>query len=365
MSVHKRNGRWQVKWREGERQRSRTFDLKGDADMFDRELGRRKALGPALVGELTRPTFTLADFVQGGFRMHSATLAAATREQYAWALNTHLADLLDTPLSEINVPRLAALQQRLLDSGRTPHTVRTALTMLSGVLTVAVQHGHITANPVRDLRKVSVERRDEIRPLAPAELEALIASLKGRDRAIALLGGHLGLRPIEIRSVLWGALGEGTLTIGRARTKKTAARTRVIAVPSATMAELKRWRLESGRPGDDQPIIGPMTSYNLKAFGNRKLGPLAETLLGRDDVTVYALRHAHASALHYAGWTVPAAARRLGHGPALHVTHYAHVIDALEGQPHHADLDALIAIARAEVPSRFPKLGDGAAGLAL
>jgi hypothetical protein len=58
--------------------------------------------------------------------------------------------------------------------------------------------------------------------------------------------------------------------------------------------------------------------------------------------------------LHYCGWTLPAAARRLGHGGALHLSTYAHVIDALEGKPRHADLDALIAGARAELafPSR-------------
>ncbi len=130
------------------------------------------------------------------------------------------------------------------------------------------------------------------------------------------------------------------------------------------MAELKRWRLRCGRPADHEPIIGEMTSYNLKAIGARKLGP-APAALGLAGVTVYTLRHSHASALHYAGWTVPAAARRLGHGPALHVTHYAHVIDALEGQPHHADLDALIAAARADVPRAFPALGEQRLDLAL
>jgi hypothetical protein len=54
MSVHKRNGKWQVKWREGDRPRSRTFTLKGDAATFGRELERRRQLGPALVRELTR-----------------------------------------------------------------------------------------------------------------------------------------------------------------------------------------------------------------------------------------------------------------------------------------------------------------------
>lgn len=46
MSVVKRNGRYQVKWKEPSGwRRSRTFDRKGDADRFDAEVRRRKALG--------------------------------------------------------------------------------------------------------------------------------------------------------------------------------------------------------------------------------------------------------------------------------------------------------------------------------
>ena len=65
------------------------------------------------------------------------------------------------------------------------------------------------------------------------------------------------------------------------------------------------------------------------------MAPNAMKLWGRrhlpDGVRLYDLRHSHASALHYAGFTVPEAARRLGHGPALHVETYAHVIDAIAG----------------------------------
>ena len=45
----------------------------------------------------------------------------------------------------------------------------------------------------------------------------------------------------------------------------------------------------------------------------------------------------------------PVAARRLGHSGQVHLGYYAHVIDALEGKSKHADLDALIAAARAEL----------------
>ncbi len=37
------------------------------------------------------------------------------------------------------------------------------------------------------------------------------------------------------------------------------------------------------------------------------------------------------------------------HAATEHLTTYAHVVKALEGRPHHADLDALISAARADL----------------
>jgi integrase len=103
-----------------------------------------------------------------------------------------------------------------LDRGATASTVREVMARLSGVMQIAVEHGHLPANPVRALRKV------------PANAG------KTRDR-------------------------------------------------------------------------------------------------GRDDVTLYTLRHTHASfaGCYVNGFTIAEAARRLGHGPGLHVETYAHVIDGM------------------------------------
>ncbi len=357
MSVHKRNGRWQVKYREpsGKQRSGGTFDRKGDADRVDLEIRRRLQLG-RLADDLTRTAPTLEQFALGGFQTHAALLAPDTVRQYRWALNNHLTALLDTPLDQITVGKLRRLQHDLLEAGRSPNTVKIAMMMLSGVLQVAVEHDVIPANPVRSLRKVSVPRADEKTPLAPVELEALINVLEGRERIIAVLGGHLGLSPIEIRLAPWGNLAPdySTLLIGAGKTKKQRAHARVIDVPQATALELRRWRLESGRPADSEPIIGPMTPRNLRAVGLHKLKPAARQLTGRDDVTVYTLRHSHASALHYCGFNVAEAAERLGHSQIVHLRHYSHVIKTLRGRPHHPDLDALIAAARAEV--RAPSL---------
>jgi integrase/recombinase XerC len=350
MSVHKQpNGKWRVMYRVNGRQRSRTFDRKGDATTFDAEIRRRKQLGPALAAELDRSTLTLDGYVRGPWRAHAATLAAPTRAKYAWALQKHLTELLDEPLLVLDVARLAQHQRLLLDRGATPSTVREVLARLSGILQTAVEHGHLNANAARALRKVPADVGDEVRPLAPSELERLVAGLEGRDRAIVLLAGHLGLRPLEVRAAPWSAFDGSVFMVGRARTKRTARRTRTISVPDMTARELKAWRLRSGRPGDDQPIIGVMTANAMKLWGRRVLRPAAKAATGgRDDVTLYTLRHTHASACHYAGFTIPEAARRLGHGPGLHVETYAHVIDGLNGR-RYADLDALIAAARAEL----------------
>ncbi len=210
--------------------------------------------------------------------------------------------------------RVVAHQHHLLETGRSANTAREALVYLSGIMQVAAEHGLIGANPVRSVRKTGTDR-EEVRPLTPRELETLVAAVDGRDRIIVVLAGHLGLRPLELRRVTWRGLHGDTLLIGKAQTKATARRSRTIEVPRTTAQELRQWRLASGRPDDDQPIIGPLSAEGLKSWTRQRFAPRAEAAIGRDDVTLYTLRHTHASICHYAGLTVPEAARRLDTRP--------------------------------------------------
>jgi integrase len=187
------------------------------------------------------------------------------------------------------------MDEKASDNDRTPNTVRTAMTRLSGILQVAVEHGHIPANAVRSLRKVPADPRPDVNPLAPAELEGLVTGLDGRGRAIALLGGHLGLRPLEIRQVPWSYFDGSTLTVSRARTKKSAARTRVIDVPAVTSRELRAWQLESGGR-DDDPMIGQLGEDGLRLWAYKYLDPAARKATGRDDDVVHAAPYARLDA---------------------------------------------------------------------
>jgi excisionase family DNA binding protein len=212
-------------------------------------------------------------------------------------------------------------------------------------------------NPVRGMRKVPADPGEDVRPLAPAEVERIIDRLTGRGRAVALLAGHLGLRPLEIRQVRWSDFDGATLTISRARTKRSAARTRVIDVPAVTARELRAWQLESGGRGDE-PIVGPLGQDGLRLWAYKFLDPVARRATGRSDVTMYTLRHSHASALHYCGWTVPDAAERMGHSAVVHMGIYAHPIKVI-GAQRYRDLDDLIAEARGdlECPQSAPDNG--------
>jgi hypothetical protein len=62
MSVHRRGDKWEVRYRDGSRHRSKTFDRKQDADVFDTEARRRRQLG-TLAG-LTAGQQTLDDYVE-------------------------------------------------------------------------------------------------------------------------------------------------------------------------------------------------------------------------------------------------------------------------------------------------------------
>lgn len=363
MSIHFENGKWRVRWRVNGRLRSATFDRKGDARRFEAEVIRRRQLGPHLVAELDRTAMTLGEFVRGPWSDHAATLSEPTRAKYRWALEKHLSPLRDEPLLSIDVGVLTHHQRLMIERGATPSTVREVMARLGGVLQIAVEQGRMPrGNPVRSMRKVKAGPTREVVALTHVELERLIARASGRDQIVYLLAGHLGLRPKEIRLVPWSAFEGSVLIVGKAHTKVTAMRTRVVTVPRVTATALREWRFRCGIPDPELPIIGELSENAMKLWGRRVLRPAVEAATqGRiKDATLYTLRHTNASLLHYCdSFTLPEAAQSLGHDGALHLKTYAHVVRAMSGK-RYADLDALIrdaqaSLANSDVPSKFRK----------
>jgi len=360
VSVHRKGQKWVVRYREGSRNRSRSFDRKMDAERFDAEVKRRRQLGALASLEAGRET--LDEFVVDTWApTHAVTLAPKTRKHYAGLYDHHLSPHLGaTPLRELRADRIARWQAERLATGAGPVAVRQALELLGAILEHAVEAERIPANPTRLVRKARRPRREEVRPLAPTTIEAMRASLGLRDATLISVLAYAGLRPGEALALRWRDVREQTLlveralSLGREEDTKTR-RHRTVRLLAPLRGDLAQWRLAAGRPRGATLVFpardgeawseAAYQSWRRRAFARAARGA------GVEDATPYALRHSFASLLLHEGRSVIYVARQLGHDARLTLTRYGHVIDELDEQPH---LGAEAAIRAARVPSQFP-----------
>lgn len=137
MSVHRHTAGWLVRWREHGGQRSRVFARKSDADAWDREIKRRRQLGPLAVEQLTARGATLGEWITERWSPeHGATLERSTRTRYAEVYERHITPCLDDVLiRELSVSRLRAWQAERVAAGVSAGTLRKTRTFLSSCAT--------------------------------------------------------------------------------------------------------------------------------------------------------------------------------------------------------------------------------------
>ena len=361
MSVHRKGSGWVVRYRDAaQRNRSRSFARKTDADRYDAEITRRRQLG--VLSTLNAGSETLDEFVTTTWApTHAVTVAPRTRKLYASLYDHHLAPTLgDVALRDLRPELIARWQADRLQAGGGPVAVGQALTLLGNILQRALEAERITTNPVRLVRRARAPRRKEIQPLAPAVVERMRAASTQRDATLLSVLAYAGLRPSEALALRWGDVRERTLLVQRALslgadedTKTTQHRTvRLLAPLKSDFAE---WRLASGRPADDRLVFPSQAGepWTVAAYQSWRRRAFARALTAAGDVkaTPYVLRHSFASLLLHEGRSVIYVARQLGHDPRLTLTRYGHVIDELEDQPR---TDAEETIRQARVPHRVP-----------
>lgn len=159
MSIHRKGNKWAVRCREGERNRSRSFDRKADAQRFDAEVTRRRQLGSLV--SLTAGRETLDEFVTKTWEpTHVPTLSANTRRDYAYLYDAHIGPHLGSiPLRDLKPERIARWQADRLREGAGRVAIRKALDLLSSILRRAVELERIDDNPVRRVPKARRSRR--------------------------------------------------------------------------------------------------------------------------------------------------------------------------------------------------------------
>jgi len=343
--LRKRGTGWRVRWREGNRNRARTFDRKADAVAFEAEIRRRGRAGDLAALDAGRET--LQEFAEEWWELYAVpNLAPITLASYASVWDAHVLPRLGAMrLRDIAPPAIAQLRVELTAAGIGPASVRRAMVILQGVLERAVEWQRIPANPARTVRKPPQRRERTVRPLAPVDVERLRAHLldsgQMRDAVLVSVLAYSGLRPSEALALTWSHVRERTILVergvvlGQLKTTKTG-RTRTVRLLSPLSADLSEWRLARGRPPDDTLIFpgrdGSVWSDDAWRYWRRKIfGPAARAAGLQAPVRPYDLRHSFVSLLLAEGANVVEVARQAGHSPTMTLSTYAHLFDEREG----------------------------------
>jgi integrase len=322
-SIRKRRGRFEVRWRDGRGQRSRTFALKGDALRVKVEVERQAQLG-ALFEAAAVP---FAEFLDRWLERYGQRVRPSTYDRAVQALST-VPELRRWRVHEI---RAADVEDAIAAvAGRAPRQAAIALQLLKQVLKNAQQRGHRVDAAIFALRPPRHEER-EPRFLTWDEVERLASfCTEGRLVAFAVLTGLrqgelFALRRRDVDLANRVVRVERGARAGTA-TKTKSGRKRVVHL-SVIAAELAAEQLVE-REGRSLELVFPSPAgamWRKDNFMARMFRP-AVRRAELDGLTFHDLRHTYASLMVAAGVTPHVIAEQLGHRDArLVLQRYGHL----------------------------------------
>lgn len=381
MSVTKRDdGRWEVRWRVAGRnspRRKRIFDRKSDADRFETEIRRRKALGElALFEQRTRSVEELA--AEWWAKYAVPNLADWTLKGYERMLVSHVQPRLGAMrVGEVNAEVVADFRAKLEAGGVGRHSVRQSMVVLQAMYEQAIRWGWVQVNPVKAVRKPSARRERAVVCLAPAQVEKIRAALIAKSKLYAAtmvsLIAYQGVRtPEELLALEVKHVRKNTLLVEQRNIvgeivggqKVRGFHPRAIDLLDPVRRDVQEYLLATGiRSG----LLFPRRDgkpWRLHDYNNwrRRVWKPAREAAGVDPLPPYDLRHAFASLQIRAGMSIPELAEQMGHSPQMTVMTYTHVIRELKGEPRiSAEKQIEQARSKARGPQVDPKAGSRSA----
>lgn len=385
-SCHKtRTGKWEVRFRQGEQNRSRTFKTKEEARGFQSEV-ERSEFAPLRPQDVP----TLGDYAKEWLTRRD-DLADSTRRQYRQWLTHHIlpervelrggldSQLGNMALNQIKPGQVKDWQHRRLDDGAGPVVLAKAQTLLSQILDEAVVDGYLEYNPVASVKRPRRKKGEKQarRTLTAVQVEGLREWYLAREdfgsaTLISVLA-YIGIRPQDALALEWRDLDDDLIVnkkntngviVAGSKTDEDAERK--VYIPVQVRADLNGWRdriphaklIFPNRDGK------PWTGANYNNWRSRKQEKdgvatpvkcfklaVRETGLA-ESTKPYDLRHTAASLYAAAGWNHLEIARQLGHSPEVSMRVYQRLIDFDPGRERRS-IEDMISAAREQTCSEI------------
>lgn len=338
-TIRKRGGRYHVQIRKaGHAQITKSFPTKREATDYIRVVEGRLTTGELVVpGKqmLAEAVDVYIDHRNGPGRAARINKGAVVRPK----LTKYELGVLDWWRTKLGNDRLAMLRPANFKKCRkelqaleiSVATVNRRMSLVSAVISHAMEDGWCTVNPAR-IPALSEKETERVRLLSESEQEALMAACKEScepclvDFVMSAMG--TGTRSGELRSLTWNAvdLDRGVAVLHWTKNKDK----RVIPIRGKVLEIFKR-RKKLWAAGkltgeiDHQYVFWNRTGY--APFYYNKDWSLACKLSGVIDFRFHDLRHVAASHLAMAGVSLREIAEILGHRQLQMVMRYSHLYD--------------------------------------
>jgi integrase len=343
------SGRWQARYSDGGVRH--TLD-----DAFGSERDARRALARVETdlgrGVHVKPSVETLSTFAGRYLAEKTDWSPTTREDREGLWHRHVEPAFGSKaLKDLTTTAIKAWHARL--ARKHPSTAQGAYRLLRQILNAAVDEGLLVVNPCR-VRGAGVDRAPERQTASVAELEAIVAVMPERLRALVLLASWCGLRRSELLGLRRRDVDvEGhTVTVSRSLHHLRGGRGVVISGPktrAGSRSVVYPWTIADDLADHLERFVGP--SRDALVFVGEKGGPLrphvlgaafraARRTIGRDDLTLHDLRHSANTMAAVTGATLPELMHRMGHATPHSAMRYLHAT---------RDRDRVIADALAEL----------------
>jgi integrase len=348
LSIQKRHsGSYVVRWNEGKRKRGKTFDRLRDAQKFEAEIRRRKAMG----GIVALPEQITLEQLYDRYLLAKVGREKNTRDGYA-AMWRHLSSRLGhVPVAQISPGTVEALGPEMIKDGVGVTSANKAIGMLSSMMNRAVVWGYVDRNPCMHVERPRSNGKRKVEALSPRQVESIRSKMTAkpdgsiaskashaRDRAFVSVLAYAGLRPGEAQALTWEDIGttihvDKAVAHGKVKSTKNRKERNVTLLPSLAR-DLNEWKLASGRPESGLVFPNgrgePWSDAKYRNWRVRRFEPAA-LAAGFPDATPYTLRHSFASLLLASGAGSPEVAYEMGHTVGVLTSTYSHMIAEFRG----------------------------------